>query len=107
MHFPVIRHFSLIPCSALVIILCEESVCTLVFMLGFFFFSRFLSWLILKELHRGNLPSPHSKLPALVTSRAFYSSGAFFPGDKFEFTAQPESNRIKRGALQGSPRVID
>lgn len=72
-----------------------------------FFFSRFLSWLILKELHGGNLPSPHSKLPALVTSRAFYSSGAFFPGDKFEFTAQPESNRIKRGALQGSPRVID
>lgn len=73
----------------------------------YLFFSRFLSWLILKELHRGNLPPPHSKLPALVTSRAFYPSGAFFPGDKFEFTAQPESNRIKRGALQGSPRVID
>lgn len=68
----MIRQFSLISCSALVIILYKEGICILVFILGCFFFFFLVNF---ERFHRGNRLFPHnlhsSKLHVVVISRDF------------------------------------
>lgn len=89
----MIRHFSSVLSSSLLLILHKISVCIWVFTWGIFAFPFDTFW----RDFMGEIFFPLTLCTPTNYTTGFHSNASFSSGDKSEFTTGPKRSRIKRG----------
>lgn len=89
----MIRHFSSVLSSSLLLILHKISVCIWVFTWGIFAFPFDSFW----RDFMGEIFFPLTLCTPTNYTTGFHSNASFWSGDKSEFTTGPKRSRIKRG----------